>query len=218
MCLHTLPLVLCPLCSLPPVPQEPTSDQEAVPGVSTDPYEDFAFETDTTGEEDEAQGSGGKSESDPLQDSKGGVSTSENAEVERPTTDQPVPAAPDVGPGAADSDSVPLVNGVGLFDGAELETFEGRLAPPDLAKETFVPVYVSYVSSPTDFWVSLRRVCMFVSLSVGERCACALACLCDFVCCNPCSLPLARMMWSTRGSVLHWRLIAAKPRPQSPPC
>ena len=163
-CQHTLLLALCCFCSLPPVPQELTSDQKAVPGMSTNPYEDFAFETYTTREEDEAQGSRSKSGSDRFLDSKGGLPMSESTEVEFPTTDQPVPAISGDGPGAAVSDSVLLVNGVGLFDGAELETFEGCLAPSNLVKEIFVPVYVSYVRSPTDFWVSLKHACTFVSL------------------------------------------------------
>ena len=91
-------------CSLPPVQQESSSDQ----ADRTDPYEDFTFETDTTGEEDEAEGA--------------------------------------VSDGA---------NKIGLFNVAEVKRFVGHLAPPEMVKETFVPAYVSYVSSPTDFWVRM---------------------------------------------------------------
>lgn len=61
---------------------------------------------------------------------------------------------------AAVSADISVVNKVGLFHVAEVESFEGHLAPPELAKEKFVPVYVSYVSSPTDFWVRVREMCV----------------------------------------------------------
>ena len=134
-------------CSLPPVQQESSSDQ----ADRTDPYEDFTFETDTTGEEDEAEGSGGRSESDQAPDSKGESPKSDKGAVES-TTAQPAQSTSGDLSEAAVSDGA---NKIGLFNVAEVKSFVGHLAPPEMVKETFVPAYVSYVSSPTDFWVRM---------------------------------------------------------------
>ena len=176
VCVCTHSPVRCPPCSLPPVPQEPTSDLEAISGVSTNPYDDFAFETDTTGEEDEADGSD-KSGNDQLPQSKEEL-PAEDETAAQDTSEEPLPTASGDEPGdpgtaslpqvneplptssvdehgAPASSIVPVVYGARLFNPDDLETFEGCLGPPDLVKDTFVPVYVSNVNSPTDFWVSL---------------------------------------------------------------
>ena len=159
VCAHSL--VCCPLCSLPPVPQEPTSDLESISGVSTNPYEDFAFETDTTGEEDEADGSD-KSGNDQLPQSKEELPAEDETAAqdtpEEPTAsvdepgdpgtaslpqvNKPLPTSSVEEHGAPAGSIVPAVNGARLFNPDDLETFEGCLGPPDLVKDATFETHI----------------------------------------------------------------------------
>ena len=153
----------CPPCSLPPVPQEPTSDLEAISGVSTNPYDDFAFETDTTGEEDEADGSD-KSGNDQLPQSKEEL-PAEDETAAQDTSEEPLPTASGDEPGdpgnagllqvneplptssvdehgAPAGSIVPVLNGARFFNPDDLEKFEGCLGPPDLVKDATFETHI----------------------------------------------------------------------------
>ena len=184
---HTDTLVCCPSFSLPPGPQETTSDPEAVSGASTDPYEDFTFETDTTGEEDEVERTRSKSDDSQLLESRGESPKADKTSGEScaavesqpassisaaavsesgPVVAQLLPTSAVEGPEVPATSSEPLGNREELFDASKLQSFKGRLGPPELVKDKFVLVCVSYVNSPTDFWVSLSHTGTSVRLAV----------------------------------------------------